>query len=262
MSSNIIYTRLEYVYLIRHIPSGKFYVGSKFAKINCHPDLFWNKEHKHGYFTSSKIIKQMIVQDGIESFEVVYISERPNNDSREFEAAFLKIVDAAKSDNWINLSNSDGKFHRPKVCSVETRAKLSASHTGKHMSEESKIKLSLTTKGVPKGPKSKEHKLKISKANIGKKQSTEAVEKRSLKNCGQQRSNEFKTNLSKRMLGNEFSKGKFWINNGIKTMMVSSLDLIPDGFLIGRGVSPVKGKTISKMSTSAKEVDIRKSLIP
>lgn len=122
--------RLEYVYLIRHIPSGKFYAGSSYSK-SCHPAKFWTE-----YFTSSVAVKSLITSDGVDSFEVLEVIPRPLNDARVYEATFLQSVDAARSSNWINKSNGCGQFLNYGPKSNETRAKLSKALLGKKFSEE------------------------------------------------------------------------------------------------------------------------------
>lgn len=140
MTSTIIYQRLEYVYLIRHIPSGRFYAGSSYKK-DCHPDQLWTT-----YFTSSKYIKDLIAQDGTNSFEVLEVIPRPLSDARSYEALLLKSVNAAKSVKWINKSNGDSKL-------------LITRHT-----DETKNKLSSMKLGIPLGPQSQSHKDKIKAA--------------------------------------------------------------------------------------------------
>ena len=54
--------RTPYTYVITHLPSGKKYCGSRYAK-NCNPDDLWNT-----YFTSSQTIKEIINHDGKDSF--------------------------------------------------------------------------------------------------------------------------------------------------------------------------------------------------
>lgn len=73
---------IPYFYKIKHIPSGCYYVGSQYGKQSC-PDNFFKT-----YFTSSKIIKTLIKNDGIESFiiEKILIC----NDARIYEKRFLK----------------------------------------------------------------------------------------------------------------------------------------------------------------------------
>ena len=64
------YEYKPYTYVVRHKETGYFYYGCKFANDGyTHPELFWNKEHKRGYFTSSKLIHKMIDEYGIDAFE-------------------------------------------------------------------------------------------------------------------------------------------------------------------------------------------------
>lgn len=73
-----------YFYKIRHKPSGKYYVGVQYGK-NANPNNFWIS-----YFTSSKYIKQMINEDGAESFEIIKIIIR--SDARDYEFKYLNRV--------------------------------------------------------------------------------------------------------------------------------------------------------------------------
>lgn len=70
-----------YYYVIRHKPSGKLYAGSQYGKNSDPNNLFTT------YFTSSKLVKQLIEKDGVESFEIEYIDCRP--DAREYEQSYL-----------------------------------------------------------------------------------------------------------------------------------------------------------------------------
>lgn len=70
-----------YYYVIKHKPSGKLYAGSQYGK-NSHSDNLWTT-----YFTSSKLVKELIERDGIESFEIECIDCRP--DAREYEQSYL-----------------------------------------------------------------------------------------------------------------------------------------------------------------------------
>lgn len=74
MSMEHIYTenyqdRTPYFYIIKHKPSGMLYAGSRWKK-NCHPDELLKPD---GYLTSSRIIKEIIKDEGIDSFEVYLI---------------------------------------------------------------------------------------------------------------------------------------------------------------------------------------------
>ena len=86
--------KLEYVYLIMHKNSGRVYVGSRSAK-NCNPDEFWTT-----YFTSSKVIKKIINDEGRDSFEVLEIIPRPLCDAVEYENAILRSADRILFDPW------------------------------------------------------------------------------------------------------------------------------------------------------------------
>ena len=154
MSSNISNVRLPYVYLIRHIPSGKFYAGSRYSN-SCHPSDFWVS-----YFTSSKHIKQIIATEGKDSFEILEIIPRPNDDATQFESILLKSVNARNHNMWLNRTNGDEKFihtkHTPetklkmsvKACNRAQahNAKIGLAHKGKSISASTKAKLSAINK--------------------------------------------------------------------------------------------------------------------
>lgn len=176
----------EYFYLIRHKSSNRFYAGSSYKK-TCDPSQFWIT-----YFTSSKIVNEIILCEGSSAFEVCFISVRLNNDAREFEAEFLNSINAANDYNWINRSNGSSKFRCDKM-SPATKAKIGLAHTGKVRSDETKAKMSLASSGKSK---SLEHRIKMSLAAIGKTQSIEHKEKLRLSRIGKTRSAETKLKMS------------------------------------------------------------------
>ena len=68
MTSTDIYT-IPYTYLLTHVQTGKKYYGVRFAK-GCNPsDLFIT------YFTSSKYVKSLIEEYGIESLLKLSVSQ-------------------------------------------------------------------------------------------------------------------------------------------------------------------------------------------
>lgn len=160
--------RCEYFYLIRHKASGKFYAGSSYKK-TCNPDQFWKT-----YFTSSKIIQSIINDEGKDSFEICFISHRPNDDAKEFEANFLDLVNAAADSFWINKSNGYSKFYNPggAPCSKETKDKISKSLRGRSLSDTHKLNLSMVGMGRTSPNKNKamsdKQKLAISESSKGK----------------------------------------------------------------------------------------------
>lgn len=76
-----------YFYKIQHTPTKKIYVGCKFSR-DADPSKLWVK-----YFTSSKEVKRLIKQDGIDSFKVIKIQEHiSRTDAIEHEQEYLRRV--------------------------------------------------------------------------------------------------------------------------------------------------------------------------
>jgi len=73
-----------YIYKIKHIPSGRYYIGSQYGK-NADPENFWSS-----YVTSSKYVQQLITEDGLDSFMVVKVA--PRHDAREYESKLLRRI--------------------------------------------------------------------------------------------------------------------------------------------------------------------------
>lgn len=124
---------IPYFYIIRETDTGRLYAGSKSSR-NAHPDLFWNTNHKHGYFTSSKEVKRIISVKGSTAFTVSelktsfdidelrdYIKSNPELErhvlSFVYETKYLRDNECANSFNYINKHNNDGAvpdFSHPK----------------------------------------------------------------------------------------------------------------------------------------------------
>lgn len=142
--------RIPYTYLATHYGSGKRYYGSRYRK-GCHPSELGKK-----YFTSSKIIKEIIKKEGIGAFfwEVRMICSTPEQ-ARCREAKFLKRVNAAGNPNWFNQHNGDGKFlngFQGKTHKPSSRRAISNFHIGKPKSIEARQNMSLNHADV-KGEK-------------------------------------------------------------------------------------------------------------
>lgn len=90
-----------YFYIIKHIPSGKLYAGSRWA-VGCYPEELLKPD---GYLTSSTSVHKLIEKDGLNSFEIVGSEEM--DDPYEYETKFLQDNDCANSIKWINLHNND-----------------------------------------------------------------------------------------------------------------------------------------------------------
>jgi len=104
MTSTSIYT--PYFYIIQHIESKKLYAGSRF-KSGCHPEEFFRT---NGYQTSSEIINSIIEQEGLSAFIILRIDTYCDNiHPYDYETSFLECLDCAKSPDWYNGHNNDGK---------------------------------------------------------------------------------------------------------------------------------------------------------
>lgn len=97
--SSVVMTT-AFLYRWTHVPTGKWYVGSRVA-VGCHPE--------DGYVCSSKTVKPMIHEAPTEWVrEVLVIGESLY--IRELEASYLTALDAKNDPMSFNLHNGDGKF--------------------------------------------------------------------------------------------------------------------------------------------------------
>jgi len=71
-----------YFYKLKHIPTGRYYIGSQYGKYSDPSNLLTS------YITSSKYVRQLIEDTGIGSFVIVKIVTR--EDAREYESKLLK----------------------------------------------------------------------------------------------------------------------------------------------------------------------------
>lgn len=122
--------RIPFTYLIYCKPTGQYYYGSRYGKY-CHPSQLWTT-----YYTSSKIVKQLILEHGEDAFNVkitrIFGSKE---DARLWEYRFLSKVKASTNSKWLNQHNGDGNF---------------LNKGGHKLSEAHRKKLSQAFKGIPK----------------------------------------------------------------------------------------------------------------
>lgn len=90
-----------YTYLLKHIPTGKFYYGCRFAE-GCHPSDFWVS-----YKTSSKYVKMLVDEYGSDTF-VFEIRKTFDKviDARMWETKVLKRLDVTHRDDFLNRTDN------------------------------------------------------------------------------------------------------------------------------------------------------------
>lgn len=99
------FSYVPYVYLIKCIPTGMVYYGSRFAKC-AHPEFLFKD-----YFTSSKIMHNLILAYGIHNFE--FQIRRTFNTSDEcmlWEGKVLRRLKVSTHEKFINLDENQ-KIH-------------------------------------------------------------------------------------------------------------------------------------------------------
>lgn len=90
-----------------------------------------------------------------------YVMAR-HGDKGPYEIGNVKII-------LCEENHSEGNLGRPLPKSEDTKRKISAARMGQRLTEETKRKISLRHKGIPKGPMSAETKQKLSLARMGRK---------------------------------------------------------------------------------------------
>lgn len=95
-----------YFYIIEHISSNCYYAGIKFSNPNSE-----NFMTENGYKTSSKIVKEIILNEGLNSFRIKKIKHfNTKEDALNYEHKFLTRVDAKNNKKFLNMSNGDRFF--------------------------------------------------------------------------------------------------------------------------------------------------------
>ena len=108
MTSITTYT--PFTYCITFIPTGQRYYGSRYAnnkKEMAHPSQLWTT-----YFTSSKIIFDLIEEHGKDAFIFeVRKTFKTKEETVSWESKFLTKIGAAQSPKWLNGHNGGSTFH-------------------------------------------------------------------------------------------------------------------------------------------------------
>jgi len=171
---------VPYTYLLKHVPTSKFYYGCRFAE-GCHPTEFWKS-----YKTSSKYVKELVEQYGENTFEYeIRKTFTDKQSARNWETKVLKKMNVVVRSDFLNMTDNisispeaaskgrKGKVGIYKISQEQINA-IKKANTGLKRSEEVKKKMSEAHKGKPtwnKGiPHSEETKQKMATARIGRKQ--------------------------------------------------------------------------------------------
>lgn len=171
---------IPFTYLLKHIPTNKYYYGVRFKK-NCHPNDLWTK-----YFTSSKKVKGLIKRYGKKSFifEIRKIF-KTSQEAIKWENKVLKRMKVIYRNDFLNLT--DNKSIDPEYLSKIMTGKNNNFYGKKHTKESiEKIRLANNGKNNPMygKPRTEEVKQKLRLANLGKKHSKKTIEKIRLANSG------------------------------------------------------------------------------
>ena len=149
---------LPFTYVLMFKPTGQRYYGVRYAK-NAHPSQLWAT-----YFTSSKVIKNLLKEHGTEAFEVVVRRTFTSKESAViWESKVLKRLNASHNENWFNQINGDANFASISKWSAEARAKYSERRKGIRFSEEHIANLSKAKKGTKQSDETKRKRSEVLK---------------------------------------------------------------------------------------------------
>lgn len=105
-----IYT--PYFYIIQDIRNGMYYAGAKWGK-NSDPQRLLMK---NGYQTSSKTVKKIIKENGLDVFIIRKIRFFKNKeDTQLYETRFLRKIDARNHKKFYNIHNNEGGMDRNQI---------------------------------------------------------------------------------------------------------------------------------------------------
>jgi hypothetical protein len=124
---------IPFTYLVKHLPTKKYYYGVKFRK-GCHPNDLWTK-----YFTSSKKVKGLIKRYGKKSFIFeIRKTFKTQKQAREWEHKVLRRLKVIYRNDFLN--QSDNLHIDPKIISKSKMGKNNPMY-GVKMSNEHKNKI-------------------------------------------------------------------------------------------------------------------------
>lgn len=99
--------RKPYFYIIKHVHTQKYYAG---CKINSKADSS-NFMTEKGYQTTSSVIKELILIDGLSAFKIIRIKHfNTSDEALTYEMKFLTKVNAAENTKFYNRHNGGKNF--------------------------------------------------------------------------------------------------------------------------------------------------------
>lgn len=188
---------MYYIYLIVNKVNGKTYIGQRKSSKEWYEDK---------YMGSGTLLKKAKQKYGIENFEKFLIQHCYSKEEVNKAEIFWIAEYRSRGKAEYNLANGgdggNGEANKGKHLSEETKQKLSESHKGNRLSEATKQRMSEVRKGKKH---SEEWAKNISEANKGKKLSEEHRRKLSEAKKG-------KTPWNKGKKGSQqaWNKGKHW----------------------------------------------------
>jgi len=202
-----------YYYLIRHKPSGKLYAGSQYGR-NSDPNNLLET-----YFTSSKLVKDLIEKDGVDSFEIEYIDCRP--DAREYEQKYLMMMYEKYGrekflDKFLNRNLSPGILLTEEIIEkANKKRKVSNSISAKKLIEE--------------GRHNFQHCINPSTLDHNRKKSSERMKGNNYGSL-RQMTDELKSKLAEKSRGNTNVRGTVWVVNSEGKRKRVLPNNIPEGY--------------------------------
>lgn len=256
--------KTPYTYFIKHKETGYFYYGVKYGK-DTDTDMFWIK-----YFTSSKIIKEMIKKDGKDSFDIsIRKTFKTPVEAMEYEMRILRRIinhpkclnnsiggNGIKSNKNRNIVGSDGlnsyqRAGKKISLTLKNNHEIIEKRTLKAKETMLKIdpvlninrykKQGLRVIGDLNPSKRPEVRKKISDSTK-KYQSEHPVETENrqkkvreiLLKKDETGLNVYQKSVIKREKNGNGSSNYKWINNGIDNKRIRKTESLPEGYRMGR----------------------------
>ena len=214
---NLDKKKIGYVYITTNLSNNKKYIGQR----------TYRNPSDGTYLGSGVRFKYALKKYGRENFSKRILMECDTREELDyFERFFIKEHNAVLSENYYNLSPG-GRSGLAKH-TEETRKKLSESHKGHKVTEETKRKLSLYWTGSIRPKRSEETKKKISESKRGKpghKLSEDNKNKLRLSRIGSRHTEETKEKIQKKrknQIINHSEETKRKISNSKKGHIVTT----------------------------------------